>query len=269
MMSLPPLPATYDLTAAQITQFREQGFVILRGLLNADEVAAYRAAIKDAATKTFEAQDNILSFEGAFQQAQNLRLQSEVVAAFCLSPRLGAVAAGLLGADAVRVYHDQALFKPGHTGPSYWHQDQYFWPLDTPMSLGLWMPLVPITPEMGCMRYAAKSHELGDLGQHTINQESETFFDGIIGDNKLDVFEDEHFAPGDCAFHSGWTIHGAKANQTDTMREAMVVTFYPDGTRVTEFKNGYQEYDAKTFLGGKKPGEMADSPLNPVVWPTS
>ena len=50
------------------------------------------------------------------------------------------------------------------------------------------------------------------------------------------------------------------------MREAMIVTYYPDGTRVAEFDNPQRAGDAKAFLGGREPGQAADSALNPVVY---
>jgi len=47
----------------------------------------------------------------------------------------------------------------------------------------------------------------------------------------------------------------------------MVVTFFPDGTRCGELLNPSREGDAKTFLGGKEPGELCDNDeTNPIVW---
>lgn len=71
---------------------------------------------------------------------------------------------------------------------------------------------------------------------------------------------------GDATFHNGWLIHGATANQSDTIREAMIVTYYPDGTRVDELTNSSRVNDAEVYLGGRKPGEMANSKLNTLVF---
>jgi len=35
------------------------------------------------------------------------------------------------GCGDVRIYHDHALFKEAGGRATYWHQDQYYWPLDT------------------------------------------------------------------------------------------------------------------------------------------
>ena len=58
----------------------------------------------------------------------------------------------------------------------------------------------------------------------------------------------------------------ATPNRSSAMREAMIVTYYPDGTRVDELSNPSRENDARVYLGGRKPGELADSELNTVVY---
>ena len=48
---------------------------------------------------------------GAFLQTLGLRFDSDGVRRFCLAPRFGAIAARLLQVPAVRIFHEQALFK--------------------------------------------------------------------------------------------------------------------------------------------------------------
>ncbi len=263
---LPDLHTTYPLSTAQVRNFWQDGFIVLRGVLNANEVAAYERVIHDTAMDIFRANDMQLSFGTAFLQRTNLRYDSPDVMKFCLSRRLASVASQLLEVKNVRIYHDQALFKPPGGSDSYWHQDQYYWPLATERSVGLWMPLVDCSPDMGGMRYARGSQIFGNLGQHDITKESEVFFKEFIDQHGLEVVEIPALQAGDCTFHAGWTVHGARANQSDKLREAMVVTYYPDGTRVDELTNKYRIKDAKEYLGDRQPGQLADSELNPIVF---
>lgn len=263
---LPDLSSTYSLSPEQVQGFWQDGFIVLRAVLSTDEVAAYEQVIHDTAMDIFRANDMKLSFGTAFLQRTNLRFDSPAVLKFCLSKRLSSIASQLLEVKNVRIYHDQALFKPPGGSDSYWHQDQYYWPLATDRSLGSWMPLVDCGPEMGGMRYAKASHTFGNLGQHDITKESEVFFNQFIREHDLDVVEVPALKAGDCTFHAGWTVHGARSNQSDKLREAMVVTYYPDGTRVDELTNKYRIQDAKEYLGDRKPGQLADSDLNPVVY---
>ena len=165
----------------------------------------------------------------------------------------------------MRIYHEQVLFKPPGANASSWHQDMYFWPLETDRSLGTWMPLHDVDEEMGALRYASGSHRIGDLGQHTIDEASERFFDGVIAERGLEVVQLPHVGAGDLCVHNGWMVHGASANRSAQMREAVVVTMYPDGTRVAPLVNDYRRSDAENYLGGRSVGELADSPLNTVL----
>ena len=91
--------------------------------------------------------------------------------------------------NAVRIFHEQAIFKePGDT-KSYWHQDQYFWPLNTNLHIGMWMALTDMTKDMGLMRFVKNSHTMGDLVGESISTKSETHFDDVIENNDLETFE--------------------------------------------------------------------------------
>ena len=263
---LPPLNADYAVSDEQVEQFWRDGFIVLRAVLSRDEVTAYGAAIRKTAMRRFAAGGMQTSAHGAFLQTLGLRFDDEGVRRFCLAPRFGAIAARLLRVPAVRIFHEQALFKqPGGTD-SHWHQDQYYWPLATDRSLGLWMPLVDCSREMGTIRFVRGSHRYGDLAGRDISDESARHFDEFIAREGLEIHQTEEFAAGDCTFHLGWTVHGAPANHSTTMREAMIVTFYPDGTRVDALSNPSRVNDARVFLGGKQAGDLADSDLNTVVY---
>ncbi len=71
---------------------------------------------------------------------------------------------------------------------------------------------------------------------------------------------------GDVSFHYGWTLHAAGPNCSSKMREAMIGTYYADGMRVMKPANSSQEGDRVRFLGGKEPGETADSELNTLAY---
>ena len=128
------------------------------------------------------------------------------------------------------------------------------------------MPLIDCTKDMGIMRFVKNSHTMGDLMGISINEKSENHYDKIIDEKKLEVVELESINAGDCTFHFGWTIHGAGLNISDKIREAMVVTYYADGSRVGKLETKDRKGDAELFLGGKKAGEIADHPMNTIVY---
>ena len=49
------------------------------------------------------------------------------------------------------------------------------------------------------------------------------------------------------------------------MREVMTIIYFADGARVTKPNSTHQQADLDAWLGGKQPGEIADSQLNPIM----
>src|SRR5437868_5567156 len=147
-LKLPELVSEYALSVEQITSFRERGHILLRGVASRAEVAAYRPPIKRAVerfnTET-RALDERDTYGKAFLQIVNLWERDEEVKRFTLARRFAKIAADLMGVNGVRLYHDQALFKEPGGGPTPWHQDHYYWPLDTDHMITMWMPLVPVS----------------------------------------------------------------------------------------------------------------------------
>jgi len=131
---LPDLSGDFALPASATEHFAQRGHVCVRGLASPDEVAAYRPRIRAAAeadsreTRPLEERD---TYGRAFLQVPNLWRRHDDVARFVLARRFARIAAGLLGVERVRLYHDQALFKEAGGGHTPWHQDQFYWPLDT------------------------------------------------------------------------------------------------------------------------------------------
>ena len=115
------------------------------------------------------------------------------------------------------------------------------------------------------MRFVKGSHEFGDLYGPGLSSESQKYFDEIIHKKKLEVFQVEEMNAGDATFHFGWTVHGAPKNSTHKMREAIIVSYFEDGTRISELDNPSRKIDAEFYLGGKQFNELADSSLNNIV----
>ena len=268
MKYLPPLDSEYAVSEEQVARFWQDGFIVLPGVLSDEEVAAYAPVIRDTAMARYRANGMQPGSGGAFLQTLNMRFDNDGMRRFCLSRRFGGIVAALTRSAAVRIYHEQALFKPPGGTDSHWHQDQYYWPVATDRAVGLWTPLVDCTEEMGAMRFVVGSHRYGNLSGTHISDESARFFDDFIAREGLQVYQVPRMAAGDCSFHLAWTVHGAPGNRSQQMREAMVVTYYPDGTRVDELSNPSRVADAEEFLGGRSEGELADSELNTIVFST-
>jgi ectoine hydroxylase-related dioxygenase (phytanoyl-CoA dioxygenase family) len=252
-----------------VSDYRAKGHAVVRGLASQSEIDSYLPVISDA-TYRMRGDDRPLAerdtYGKAFIQSMNLWTIDPVVQRFVFAKRFARVAAELMGVRGVRLYHDQALFKEPGGGLTPWHQDQVYWPLDTDKTITMWMPLVDVPSDVGSVVFVSGSHQSGDLGGAAIGDDSQHHFDRLIAERK---FTTQSYAPmraGDATFHSGWTLHGAPANETSTMRCVMTIIYYADDTRVGALDNPMRENDARQWLGSRRTGDVADGPLNPLLW---
>jgi ectoine hydroxylase-related dioxygenase (phytanoyl-CoA dioxygenase family) len=267
-LQIPDLSNDYVVSADQIKSYQRNGHIYLPGLASREEIGFYRKFILEAVEKLnteHRAMHERDTYGKAFLQIFNLWRANQVLRNFVLAKRFGNVAAKLMGVDKVRIYHDQALFKEAGGGHTPWHQDQFYWPLDTDKTITLWMPLIDLSKEMGIMRFASGSHKKGYIMSREISDESENFFTEYIKAYDFSVQGNDSVKAGDATFHSGWTLHHAPPNHTATMREVMTIIYYADGTRILKPDNSYRDADLKTWLGGCQPGEEAMSEMNPLV----
>ncbi len=269
MSSPPDLSTTFEVPEDCVREYRNKGHTVVRGLATPDEVAAFHPAIVATGPKgrydmrPLQERD---TYGKAFIQMVNLWVHDERVKAFVWARRFAQVAADLIGVDAVRLYHDQALFKEPRGGLTPWHQDQFYWPLDTLHTITMWMPLVPVSAAMGPMHFASGSQRLGNLGDFPIGDTSQEKFGELVARHQLPITSHEPFAPGDATFHSGWTLHGAAGNRTNRMRDVMTIIYYADGARIGDLDDIHRRFDRDVWLSGCEPGELAAGPLNPVLY---
>jgi ectoine hydroxylase-related dioxygenase (phytanoyl-CoA dioxygenase family) len=270
----PALDDAYVLTPQQIADYRENGHVCLPAVCSSEEVAAFRPVITDASqrfsseTRPLEERD---LFGKAFNLVGGLWNRDEEVARFTLAKRFARIAAELMGVDGVRLYHDVSINKEAGGGYTPWHQDAYYWPMDTPHNITMWMPLVDITHEMGGLNFASGSQHDGYLGEG-ISDDSQAFYDGVIAEKGFPVISHAQqrgvLKAGDATFHNGWTLHSAPPNNSNRARQVMTVVYFADGVRTfADMGNSNREADFKAYMPGVVPGELAASPMNPVLYP--
>ncbi len=265
---LPALLEEKQLAASRIQEFRNLGHTLTRGVLSPAEVAAYRPVI-EAAAERYNTEARPLAtrdtYGKAFLQIMNLWQADEQVRRFVLARRFARMAADLLGVENVRLYHDQALFKEPGGGPTPWHQDQYYWPLDTANTVTMWMPLVDIDADMGMLTFASGSHRQGAVFDYEISDTSAAEFERHVREKKYPIARATSMQAGDATWHYGFTIHQAPGNQSDQMREVMTIIYIADGARIVAPAHKWQLNDHSKWLMNLPVGAPAASELNPLV----
>jgi ectoine hydroxylase-related dioxygenase (phytanoyl-CoA dioxygenase family) len=248
---------------AEIEAFRRDGFVHLEGLLEVSEVAVFREAVDAAVERRKRKDTRALSekspYEQSFIQCQYLWEEFPDVRPLTFHPQVVGAAAALIGADAMRVWHDQALYKEAGGRETDAHQDHPYWPIAELRTLTAWVPLVEVDHETGCMGYAPGSHQ-GEAEYVNIFSEPGSGATLLAKQKNQPVFTPAR--PGDVLFHHGLTVHLAKPNRSGRMRRAYTCIYFADGC--TRAKEGYHP---SLDRSGIPVGAKIDGGATPIAWP--
>ena len=268
------LSQPFELEDDSVEAYRRDGFVRLEKVLSADALDHYGVAITQqvAARNSLAEVDwsERTTYERAFVQVMNLWRDDPVVRELVFSTRLAQIAAELMGARGVRLYHDQALYKEpspsaGVGGHTPWHVDQFYWPIEGTNTVTAWIPLQPVPEEMGPLSFAVGSHQFEAGRDLAISDESEEQLSAALVGAGFEA-DSAPYELGEVSFHAGWTFHRAGANRSDSVRRVMTIIYLDVEARVKHPENDNQQLDLETWLPGVAAGEVAASPINPVLW---
>jgi ectoine hydroxylase-related dioxygenase (phytanoyl-CoA dioxygenase family) len=262
------LDTPYALSAAQIAQFRRDGFIKLKDVLSRETLSYFGAEITRLTIELNTQQvplEERSTYDKAFLQVMNLWEQSSKVTEFVMGKRLARIAAELLEVDGVRLYHDQSLYKEPGGGITPAHADQYYWPLASDRTITAWVPLQAVPNDMGPLGFYARSQsvEFGrDLG---ISDESEEKISANMAKHGF-AFDSGPFELGELSFHLGWTFHKAGANVSQTPRAVMTVIYMDADMRLAKALSPIQENDRNQWCPGAVEGAVIDTPKNPLIY---
>ena len=254
------------LTPQLVDDFRRDGFVVVPDLLAADELARFGAAVDEGVARRSRHDTRTLAeksrYEQSFTQCQNLWEDCPDVRPLTFHPRITEAAARLLGVDAVRIWHDQALYKEAGGRDTDPHQDHPYWPIVETDTITAWIPFDGSTLASGAMGYLPGSHRLG-------LREFVDIFTGS-GEDPLARRELDGLAPvwvevpaGAVAFHHGLTFHLAKPNTTGTVRRVHTAIYFANGSTRGEGRYPHPSVER----AGIEMGAAIASDVTPVAWP--
>src|SRR5271168_104634 len=149
----------------QIGKFKRDGFVVIDDLLTAEELEIFGAAVDRAVADRKRHDTRALAekslYEQSFTQCMNLWEDHPDVLPLTFHPKISEAATVLIGVPALRLWHDQALYKDAGGRYTEPHQDQPYRPMNELDTLSAWIPFDDSTRANGCMAYVPGSHRLG------------------------------------------------------------------------------------------------------------
>lgn len=228
------------ISAETVEAYRRDGAVLVKGLF-ADWVETIRAGIERnmAAPGPYAAENLKEGEEGRFfDDYCNWTRIPEFTAVVQDSPA-AAVAAALMGADRVQIFHDHVLVKePGTAKPTPWHQDSPYYFVEGQQTVSFWSPLDPVTE--ASLRCVAGSHRwekpvlpvrwLSEVDFYPDAAAYQPVPDPDAEPEKYRVVE-WAMEPGDAVAFDFRTLHGARGNPTAARRRAFSLRFVGDDAR--------------------------------------
>lgn len=234
------LDTPYPVTDDQIARYRRDGFIAIDNILHGPELQRLRDAVADAVADenipTPRAGEPRGAYEQIFIQKVNLWRRHEIIRQYVTCKRFGDLAARLAD-HAVRVWHDQALFKvPREGAKTPWHQDAHYWPhIEKGDQITIWIALRDATTANGCMSFTPGSQTVRNLEAIRL-ADPQNIFDLAPEFRGVKPVTCE-LPAGSCTYHNGLTFHFAGPNKSDGMREAFAIIYMPDGTRFSGAKH--------------------------------
>ncbi|MEK7661045.1 MAG: phytanoyl-CoA dioxygenase family protein [Pseudomonadota bacterium] len=260
-----------ELSNDQISYYQENGFLIYRSFLNAEEIVDLKEAVLEAIAtmgrnrisgENVHLKDGDAYFDRVYTQRLNLWVINEKVKSYLQNPKLGEMLCQLEGIDSLRVWHDQALIKEPFANPTNLHLDNPYWSFYSKNAITIWIALEDATPENGCLCFLPKSKEIATLENVGPSEEFGSLLNLYPEMRKISPVVAPMKA-GDCSFHNGLTAHGASVNMTTQRRIALACAYMPEGATFNGIRNVLPtDYFNSLTIGDKLEAEF----FNPLVY---
>ena len=237
-IDLPSIKRDYD----------RDGYVFIRGFVSNDEIDIINRELKSfiqeevstmPANYVFYEDDNDQS---TLKQLQDIHRHSLFFEKILKGSKFEEIAAMLLE-DKVVGKNLEYFNKPPRIGkPTPPHQDGYYFMLNPPKAVTMWLALEDADEENGCVRYIKGSHLTG-MRTHG-RTKTLGFSQGITDYGEEDFTKETAFPakPGDLLIHHAMTIHRADGNKSDRSRRALGFIYFGESAREDlEAKAAYQQ----------------------------
>lgn len=228
--------------------YDRDGYVFIPGFLSRQEVETINNELKRFIEHTVPEMEPAYVFyedkndPATLKQLQDIHRYNSFFADILKGSQFEAIAEVLLG-EKVIGKNLEYFNKPPRIGkPTPPHQDGYYFMLNPPQAITMWMALEDADEENGCVRYIQGSHLTG------IRPHGRTatlgFSQGITDYDAEDFAKEKAFPakPGDLLIHHAMTVHRADANQSDRSRRALGFIYFGESAREdVEAKKAYQQ----------------------------
>ncbi|MFK7767244.1 MAG: phytanoyl-CoA dioxygenase family protein [Mariniblastus sp.] len=227
---------------SDLKHFEEQGYVFCQGFIDAQAVSDIHDNLARVIANVVPSMPTTHVFyedgsdSKSLKQLQKLHEQDSFFGTLMRDSPFRKLAEDLLGEEVTCENMQYFNKPPGISKPTPAHQDGYYFKLDPPNALTMWLALEEVDAENGCVRYVPRSHTMGmrphgKTGTLGFSQGITDFPTEHDSDNEIGF----PAKPGDLLAHHSLTIHRAEANRSSTRsRKALGFIYYGVSAKVDE-----------------------------------
>ena len=236
-----------ELTQDQKTQYEEDGFTLVRGLIPQEELAPVGQRLLELLEGDHEWPDTYFQIlePGKYKNpkggpvpigVQRPAKQEEIFRNIADHQNLQAAMSQLLGGPVKR-FTDQALIKHKEIdGQSFFHQDSYYWKIKPRLGCNAWIALSTEGENASALAILPKTQQSWELTEHEryfdepnfYNQRTgEAFMRWRIPEEKVNRSLEVQLPmePGDAAFFTNYTWHRADPNASGEHKMAYAIAY--------------------------------------------
>ena len=227
-----------SLTTEQISEFQDNGYLIVPKLFDVEEAKILHVAAK--ADKAFSEHAYDLE-DGEGGKAQLVlwnKAGEDLWGAIARSERIVDAMEALLG-DEVYHYHSKMSIKRPRTGGAWsWHQDYGYWYQNGclfPDMASAFIAIDPNTKANGCLQVLRGSHKMGRIAHGRFGDQTGADPDRVdAAKNNMEIIYVE-IEPGDTLFFHSNTLHRSDQNTSEHPRWSLLCCYN------TKHNNPYKE----------------------------
>jgi len=216
------------LSAAQVCQFHDDGYLFVEGFLDDEETRLLQQACRQDAVL----QQNAMRVMDASGRKTNLSLWNhpgnDIYGMIARCERMVNSVEQLL-ADEVYHYHSKLSAKQPRVGGAWeWHQDYGYWYKNGclfPDMLSVFIAIDPCTRQNGCMQVLRASHKLGRIDHGFAGEQTGADLERVEEAKKRLELVYCEMSPGTALFFHSNLLHTSEANLSDQPRWGLICCY--------------------------------------------
>ena len=207
------------LSAEQVAEFHERGFVVPDYCMAERDLADIRAAHDRLIARHPELTDycpTLLAYDLYFLN-------------FARTPAILDMVEQILGPDFA-LWNSSFFAKPARIGSKTpWHQDGEYWPIRPVATCSVWIAIDASSTENGCLRVIPGSHKEKRLRRHRTNDAPGLSLNQELAPGEIDPSEavDIVLDAGQISLHDVHLAHMSEPNRSARPRRAMTLRYMP------------------------------------------